>query len=213
MPPTVAMPFLAIQTPVAPLPVIPVWVWLVLIAAGVVATATDLRAMRIPNWLTFPLFFAGLMYGVAHGGLSGLGNSLGGAAIAGGLFLAAYIIAGGGAGDAKMMMALGAWLGWQPSVVLVLGVTIAGFLYAMVVTASRGSVWDIPSVLLNGLIVTRNGFRKLITGRFLIHAPDPAAVQQEPAKARPKDWFPYAPAILVGTIASWWYWSRFGSIV
>lgn len=204
---------LALQpTPVAT-PVIPAWVWIFLISAGFIATITDLRAMRIPNWLTFPTFFGGLAYGALTGGLPGLGNSLSGAAVAGGLFLACYIIAGGGAGDAKMMMALGAWLGWQPSVVLVLGVTIAGFLYAMVVTASRGSVWDIPSVLLHGLVVTRTGFRKLITGRFLIRAPDQAVVLQEPAKARPKDWFPYAPAIFVGTIASWWYWSRFGSIV
>ncbi len=135
---------LAIQTPATPLPVIPTWVWLLLVVAGLVATITDLRAMRIPNWLTFPLFFGGLAYSAITGGLPGLGTSLGGAAIAGGLFLAAYIIAGGGAGDAKMMMAIGAWLGWQPSVVLVLGVTVAGFLYAMVVTATRGSIFDIP---------------------------------------------------------------------
>jgi prepilin peptidase CpaA len=204
---------LAIQTPATPLPVIPTWVWLLLIVAGLVATITDLRAMRIPNWLTFPLFFGGLAYSAITGGLPGLGTSLGGAAIAGGLFLAAYIIAGGGAGDAKMMMAIGAWLGWQPSVVLVLGVTVAGFLYAMVVTATRGSIFDIPSVILHGLVVTRTGFRKLITGRFLIHAPPPDAVSMEPAKSRPKDWFPYAPAIFVGTIVSWWYWTSFGSIV
>jgi Flp pilus assembly protein protease CpaA len=208
---TLAM--LALQTPVAPVAVVPAWVWVLLSVAGLIASATDLRAMRIPNWLTFPLFFGGLAYGGLSAGLPGLGNSLGGAAIAGGLFLAAYIIAGGGAGDAKMMMALGAWLGWQPSVVLVLGVTIAGFLYALAVTTSRGSIWDIPSVILHGLIVTRTGFRKLITGRFLIHAPDPAVVLQEQVKPRPKDWFPYAPAIFVGTVASWWYWVRFGSIV
>jgi prepilin peptidase CpaA len=204
---------LALQPPAAPPAVVPAWVWVLLVIAGLIATVTDLRSMRIPNWLTFPLFFGGLAYFGLTAGLSGLGNSLGGAAIAGGLFLAAYIIAGGGAGDAKMMMALGAWLGWQPSVVLVLGVTIAGFLYAMVVTASRGSVWDIPSVILHGLVVTRTGFRKLITGRFLIHAPDPAVVLSDPVKPRPKDWFPYAPAIFIGTVASWWYWVRFGSIV
>ena len=205
--------FLALQTPVVPVAVVPAWIWLLLIAAGLVASITDLRSMRIPNWLTFPLFFAGLGYFSLTAGLPGLWNSLGGAAIAGGLFLAAYIIAGGGAGDAKMMMALGAWLGWQPSVVLALGVTAVGFVYAMVITARRGSISDIPSVILHGLIVTRAGFRKLITGRFLISSPDPAAVSQEPAKPRPKDWFPYAPAIFIGTIVSWWYWAQFGSIV
>lgn len=202
---------LAVQT--APPPVVPAWVWILLIAAGLIATITDLRAMRIPNWLTFPLFLGGLAYGLATGGLPGLGLALGGAAIAGGIFIGAYIVAGGGAGDAKMMMALGAWLGVQPSVVLVLGVTIVGFVYAMIVTAIRGSIWDIPSVILHGLVVTRSGFRKALTGRFLIHAPDQSGVLQEPAKPRPKDWFPYAPAIFVGTIGSWWYWAKFGSIV
>ena len=130
------------------------WVWLLLLVACAVATATDLRSMRIPNWLTFPLFGLGLAHGAMLGGWSGMGDALIGAAIAGGIFIGAFILAGGGAGDAKLMMGLGAWLGSSAAVPLVLGVTATGFALGMGVTVARGGLRDIPVVLMHGLWIT-----------------------------------------------------------
>jgi prepilin peptidase CpaA len=185
------------------------WVWLLLLVACAVATATDLRSMRIPNWLTFPLFGLGLAHGAMLGGWSGMGDALIGAAIAGGIFIGAFILAGGGAGDAKLMMGLGAWLGSSAAVPLVLGVTATGFALGMGVTVARGGLRDIPVVLMHGLWITRLEFGRALAGR--IAYPESSALPSGSGpKERPKQWMPYAPAILVGTALTWWWWETRG---
>ena len=131
---------------------IPAWIWLLLVAAGIVATVTDVRHTRIPNWLTLPLLAAGLLYGFMHAGLPGLGHAALGAVAAGLVMVIGYIMFGGGAGDAKIMMAFGAWLGFDASIILMLAVTITGFVQALVVIISRGGLRDIPISLFHSLV-------------------------------------------------------------
>lgn len=76
-----------------------------------IAVVTDLRSSRIPNWLTFPAMgfalaghaWLGSMHGVLFS-LAGLGTGLG-------LFLLIYLAGGIGAGDVKLMAAIGAFVG------------------------------------------------------------------------------------------------------
>jgi prepilin peptidase CpaA len=200
-----AFPLLAFTLPTVP----PVawWVWTVLLAACVVATATDLRSMRIPNWLTLPMLVAGITRGGLVGGLAGTGDAVAGAVFAGFVFIGAYIFAGGGAGDAKLMMALGAWLGLDPSVVLVMTVTLSGFLLAMYFTVARGGLRDVPLMIYHGLLLNRVGFANLLAGRGGASAA--LRTEDQTPRKRPKHWFPYAPAILVGTALACWYCSVF----
>lgn len=195
---------------------VPAWVWALLVAAGLLASFTDLRSMRIPNWLTFPLLAAGLAYGLARGGLAGLGDAAAGAAVAGAIFIAAYAIAGGGAGDAKLMMALGSWLGFDPSLVLVLGVTVCGAVWAILLTIFRDGLSAVPVLFMHSLMITRlKGlpiFRGAITGTIFLQPSKRDERIDEAPKPRPKGWFPYAPSILLGTVAAWWYWQQFGSL-
>lgn len=186
-----------------------VWIWLLLVAATAVAMASDLRSMRIPNWLTLPLFALGVSYWSATKGLPGLGDSLLGALVAGGIFIGAYILAGGGAGDAKLMLALGAWLGLQPSIVLVLGVTFAGFVWSILVTIKRHGASSVPMTVLHGVTMTRLEFGKVLRKGV----PENEAPQVHDQIRRPEHWMPYAPAILVGTLASWWYWTSHGALL
>jgi prepilin peptidase CpaA len=187
---------------------VPPWVWVVLAVASTVACVTDLRNMRIPNLLSLPLLAFGLLYGAWVGGFPGLGQSLGGAAIAGVIFVAAYALAGGGAGDAKLMMALGAWLGVDRSVLLVMCVAVAGVFWAIGITIARGGVRDVPVFLMHNVLSIRYGARRLLRGRAAVAQTIPSAPQP-----RFKGWYPYAPVILVGTIAAWWYWEQKGPIV
>ena len=189
------------------MPLVPWWTWLLLVAACVVATVTDLQSMRIPNWLTLPLLLAGVVRGGLQGGLAGTGDAVAGAIFAGFIFVAAYIFVGGGAGDAKLMLGLGAWVGLDPSMVLVMAVTLAGFVLAMYFTVVRGGWRDVPLVIFHGLLLTKLGYAKLVWARG--PAGRSADPQPQAPQKRPKNWFPYAPAILVGTLVTWWYCSSF----
>ena len=200
-----AFPLLALTLPTVP--PVPWWIWTVLLAACVVATATDLRSMRIPNWLTLPLLVAGITRGGLVGGLAGTGDAVAGAVFAGFVFIGAYIFAGGGAGDAKLMMALGSWLGLDPSVVLVITVTVSGFLLAMYLTVARGGLRDVPLMIFHGLLLNRVGFANLLSGKA--GAASSRGLEEPTSGKRPKHWFPYAPAILAGTAAACWYCSIF----
>jgi Flp pilus assembly protein protease CpaA len=209
-----ASPALVSARPAAP--PVHAWVWMLLALAGLVASVTDLREMRIPNWLTMPLLAGGLVYGGVQSGLGGLGGSVLGAVAAGAIFVAAYAMAGGGAGDAKLMLALGSWLGLEPAVVLVLAVTVAGFVWGMAVTAYRDGISTIPMVILHGLVSVRLGASRLLSaalgGSRRSSSPEASAAKAA-VRERPKQWFPYAPAIFVGTLGAWWYWERFGAIM
>lgn len=201
-----SFPLLAISLPT--IPVVPWWIWTVLVAACTVATVTDLQSMRIPNWLTLPLLVAGVTRGGIMGGLPGTGDALAGAAFACFIFVAAYAFSGGGAGDAKLMMALGSWIGLDPSMVLVLAVALAGFVMAIVFTVQRGGLKSVPVLIMNSFLLTRFGFFRVVWAR------GPALREAVPEEAspteRPKNWFPYAPSILLGALVTWWFCSTFG---
>ena len=182
------------------------WIWGLVIVAGIIATITDLRNMTIPNWLTLPLFMAGLMYGGITEGSAGIIESLQGAAVAGGVFMMAYIMIGGGGGDVKLMMALGTWLGFERGVVLMLGVTIAGFFASLIIVISQGGLKNIPHAIFHQMVLAQFGLKRLKQGKVINH--DSEEIYAQPAP-RIKGWFPYAPAILVGTIGTCWYWSQF----
>ena len=184
---------------------IPWWVWGVLALAGLIASATDLRRMVIPNWLTFPLIAAGLAYGAISGGWSGLGNAALGVALAGAVFVFNYLTTGGGAGDAKLMMGLGGWLGWEASLTLVLCVTVFGLFAAIFATARRGGIKDVPYVLFIGGFSAMRNYGKMVNGRLLSDLPEGAKSAPPPNPGgRPLHWYPYAPSIFLGTLVAWW---------
>src|ERR671923_1834472 len=93
----------------------PLWfVCLAMIAAAVI----DGWKLKVPNWLTFPLVLSGWALGLCHsfGGLEGtgaggIGASLAGTALGFALLFPVYAIGGLGAGDVKMQMGFGAWIG------------------------------------------------------------------------------------------------------
>jgi len=186
------------------------WIWVLVILAATIATLTDLRNMTIPNWLTLPLLVTGLLYSGITEGTAGIIESLQGCAVAGGIFMMAYIMIGGGGGDVKLMMALGSWLGFERSAVLMLAVTISGFFASIIILISQGSLKNIPHAIFHQMVMAQFGLKRLKQGKVINH--DSEEIYADPAP-RIKGWFPYAPAILVGTIGACWYWSRFGGVI
>jgi prepilin peptidase CpaA len=87
-------------------------------AAMVVAAVIDGWKLKVPNWLTFPLILSGWALGLAHTfglaestGDGGIGASLIGTVLGFVLLFPVYSVGGMGAGDVKMQMGFGAWVG------------------------------------------------------------------------------------------------------
>jgi prepilin peptidase CpaA len=75
------------------------------------ACAWDLRTRRIPQALTLGGAAAGLAFHLLSGGWTAGGTSLAGWGLGLAVFLVPFALGGLGAGDVKLMAALGAWLG------------------------------------------------------------------------------------------------------
>jgi prepilin peptidase CpaA len=161
------------------------WPTLIVLA---VATFTDLRSRRIPNWLVLPFLVAGLITCAILHGWHGLGQSFAGLAVGGFLFGVLSMMGGMGMGDVKLCAAIGAWIG--PSQMLV----------ALVLTAIAGGVmalcWAAAGGFLGELF---RGAGDLVVGikdRGL--RPHSEIVLSNPMARK----MPYAPAIAIGTLIS-----------
>ncbi len=161
------------------------WPTLIVLA---VATFTDLRSRRIPNWLVLPFLLAGLAVSGWLHGWHGIMQSLAGLGV-GALFFGILCWMGGmGMGDVKLCAAIGVWIG--PSQMLT----------ALVLTGIAGGVialcWAVAGGFLGEML---NGTGDLISGlkgRGL--RPHPELVLDNPLTRK----MPYAPAIAIGTLVS-----------
>ena len=115
------------------------------ILAGAVALAitagwTDWRNRRIPNWLTVPGLLVGVALNGALGGWGGLKGSLIGAVVGLALLLPFVLLRSLGAGDWKLAGALGAFVGRELLVgLLIVSLFVAG-LMAMALVIYKGRV-------------------------------------------------------------------------
>jgi prepilin peptidase CpaA len=90
------------------------------------AVTCDLRIRRIPNWLTFGAALAAFLYMGITEGLTGLGTAAAGWLVGAALFFPFFALRGMGAGDVKLLAALGAWLGPSETVWLAIFAAMAG---------------------------------------------------------------------------------------
>ena len=114
--------------------------WVVLLSATGIASVCDLRERRIPNLLTFPLVFSGLLASLLLGGWgwNGLLDSLVATFAVGFPCLMVYARGGGGAGDAKLMMGVGAWCGLDLGVFILIAVSLTGVIWSILLATRRG---------------------------------------------------------------------------
>jgi prepilin peptidase CpaA len=98
---------------------------------GVAACVTDLHSRRIPNWLTFGAAALALAIQYATGGQSAAAHAMGGWVTGLFLFMPLFLLGGMGAGDVKLLAALGAWLGPQDTFWLAIYSSMAGGVIAV----------------------------------------------------------------------------------
>jgi prepilin peptidase CpaA len=153
-----------------------------------VATITDMRSRRIPNWLVFPFLVAGIAVNGWVQGWHGIGQSLMGLGLGALLFGILAWMGGMGMGDVKLAAAIGAWIG------------PAQLLIALVVTGLAGGVMALGWALVGGFLGDLfKGAGDLIFGlKERGMRAHPELVLSNPKTHK----MPYAPAIAIGTLIS-----------
>ena len=103
----------------------------------IMAAITDIRSQRIPNVLTFSTMAFALFCHAEGGGLQGFLFSLAGVAIGIALFILPYLMGGMGAGDVKLLGAVGAVLGPWGVFEAALCTALIGGVYALVLLLEK----------------------------------------------------------------------------
>ncbi len=83
----------------------------VLVPGILLASWIDYSQRRVPNWLNLSLIIAGFVVQAAYFGTTGLTAGLLGLLTGFGLLIIPWMMHGMGAGDVKLMAAIGVWLG------------------------------------------------------------------------------------------------------
>ncbi|WP_214628522.1 A24 family peptidase [Paenibacillus agaridevorans] len=112
------------------------------------AFITDMKWRRIPNWLTFTFFVAGLLYHVSINGVAGLAAASWGATAGFLPLLLLYALGGIGAGDVKLFGAAGAWIGVGTVLQLMMASIVCAGIIGLLLLAGR----MLPSVAIKKAI-------------------------------------------------------------
>ncbi|MDQ6663667.1 MAG: prepilin peptidase, partial [Acidobacteriota bacterium] len=80
---------------------------ILLVALVTIAAVFDIRFRRIPNWLNLTGLLMGLIASAYLAGLQGLGRSALGLAVGFGLYFPLFLLHARGAGDEKLLAAVG----------------------------------------------------------------------------------------------------------
>jgi prepilin peptidase CpaA len=136
------------------------WPVLVVCAGMLAAAIIDWWKFKVPNKLTFPLIVSGWALGLANNfgleaGQGGIGAALLGTMLGCALLLPIYAIGGMGAGDVKMTMGFGSWIGAFYGLPQGLWIIVYAF--------CAGAI--IGGVIAMGMIMVRGNYRQNV-GHF-----------------------------------------------
>ncbi len=107
-------------------------------AVGVVAAVIDLRTRRVPNWLTLATAALGIALATLHVTRVTAAAAAYGLLVGVVVMLPGHLFGGSGAGDVKLLAALGTLLGPAHTVLAFLFTGVSGAALALVVAAHRG---------------------------------------------------------------------------
>lgn len=115
---------------------------LVAMSAAMLAAVTDVWKFRVYNALTIPLFVSGIAYHSAMYGWEGFWASALGALFGFAVLIVPHLLGLMGAGDVKLLAALGAWLGLTTNVLVFVVSSLVAGVYALALIAYRGRLME-----------------------------------------------------------------------
>lgn len=160
------------------------WAVITLTVGLVIAVFSDLLVRRIPNAVTFGMVIVALALHTWFGQWEGLMFSLAGLLIGLICFMPLYLFAAMGAGDVKLLTAIGAIVGAKVVFIAALMTVIAGGVIALAYITVRGGL---PAMC-----------RRYVSMFWLLLARQPEYIPPAPGEAAGLR-FPYALAIACGT--------------
>jgi len=152
-----------------------------------ISLVTDLRNRKILNVVTLPAMLFGIVYHTFASGVSGFSSAGLGLLLGLGLLIVPYLMGGMGAGDVKLLAAVGAWCGPAFVYQTFVFTAIAGGAIAAVILTARGE-W-------------RNSLKRIGYGMGALQGSVgslQALDRQELHHA-----IPYAVPIAIGACAAW----------
>jgi prepilin peptidase CpaA len=179
------------------------WPLLFISAAMIVAAVIDGWKLKVPNWLTFPLIFSGWALGLCHNlgwmcgpESGGIGSALAGTALGFALLLPVYAIGGMGAGDVKMQMGFGSWVGAFFGMAVGMQIILYAFCAAVIIGGIMAAV----------MIAVRGQFnRNLMNTREILGdlaaGPGIGVIADKAAKRKPRlHLLPYGIPLCLGFV-------------
>jgi prepilin peptidase CpaA len=152
----------------------------------IICVITDIKSRKILNIVTLPTIIFGFVYNIFTKGFEGFLFSGNGFLIGLGLLLIPYLLGGMGAGDVKLMAAIGALMG--ASFIFysfIYTALIGGIIALLLIIKTRGFAKVIKSIFFNVLFFRSN------LGTIMISKDKHSSIS-----------FPYGVAIVLGTFCT-----------
>jgi prepilin peptidase CpaA len=161
-------------------------IWMFALGVALLAGWVDFRTRKIPNWLTVPALILGIGMHTVVAGWAGAIASLEGAGLALILLLPVVLLRGLGAGDWKLMGAVGAFLGPLMFLFVLVGSLLVSGLMAIVAILRTQRVGE---TLRNMVVLVRGFFSFGLRANPKISLDNPALLK-----------LPFGVAVAVSTL-------------
>ncbi|MGO9647938.1 MAG: prepilin peptidase [Terriglobales bacterium] len=168
-------------------------VWLLPALFAAIAGFTDWRSRRIPNWLTVGGLGLGILVNSVTRGWLGAKDSLLGAGLGLLLLLPFVLMRSLGAGDWKLMGALGAFLGPSHLITVLFATVLVAGVMALVLVIWKGRMRQ-----------TLRNIAHLLAAAFSFHLPGPEVSLDNPEALKVPFGVAAAIAVVLHTAGRFW---------
>lgn len=171
----------------------------VMVPGVLLAAWIDYAQRRVPNWLNGALIVLGLAAQARFNGAAGVFRGFEGIAVGFALLILPWMMHGMGAGDVKLLSAIGAWFGpWMTCVAFAVGAGLGGVI-AMAMIIGSGRLRQAGANM--SLILVKCRSRQTMFGEFASAASLAATPPMTgPGSGKGSQLLPYGVPLTIGSL-------------